>query len=229
MLWLKGWLETRFRMFIPLFMISWLLFSVYSNAMPKRGILAIAQYSMPVVVMMFFIILAGAGIMTQSPFRATKGLHGSMMFTVSLPVSRFRLVAVRAAIGWLEAACLVGLMCDCMWHLSAALRQMASQREVLEQAAVLVVCGSAAYFLSVVLATFLEDQWRIWGTMIAVAVAFWLSIKFSLPAGVDLIKAMGRGSPLVVHTIPWSAMGFSAVLSVVLFGVAVVIARMREY
>ena len=101
--------------------------------------------------------------------------------------------------------------------------------EMLEQAGVLIVCGSAVYFLSVVLATFLEDQWRIWGTMIAVGLMFWLSMKFSLPAAVDLIKAMGRGSPVVAHTIPWGAMGFAAGLSAVLFGVAVMIARMREY
>ena len=229
MLLLKGWLETRFRMFIPVFMAAWLLYAMHARSMPRQGILAIAQYSMPVMVMIFFIILAGAGIATQSPFRATKGLHGSMMFTVSLPVSRLRLVAVRAAIGWLEAACLVGVMCSCQWRLSSALREITTPVGMLEQAAVLIACGSVAYFVSVVLATFLEDQWRIWGTMIAVAVMFWLSIKFSLPAAVDLIKAMGRGSPLVMHTMPWTTMGFAAGLSAVLFAVAVTIARMREY
>lgn len=229
MLWFKGWLETRFRIFLPLFMGAWVLFATHSSTMRQRGIIANVQYSMPVIVMMFFIFLAGAGIMTQSPFRTTKGLHGSMMFTVSLPVSRFRLVAVRAAIGWLEAACLVGLLYGCMWQLSPALRSIATPMEMLEQAGVLIVCGSAIYFLSVVLATFLDDQWRIWGTMIAVAAMFWLSIKVFLPAAVDPIKAMGRGSPLVAHTIPWGAMGFAAGLSVVLFGIAVVIARMREY
>ena len=152
-----------------------------------------------------------------------------MMFTVSLPVSRLRLIAVRAAIGWVEAACLVGLLCACIWHLSAAVRLIATPMEMVEQAAVLIVCSSVAYFLSVVLATFLEDQWRIWGTMIAVAAMFWLSVKFSLPAAVDLIKAMGANSPLVAHSMPWGAMGFAAGLSVVLFAAAVTVARMREY
>lgn len=229
MLWLKAWLETRFRMIIPLFMVGWLLFATHSSTMRQREIIAVVQYSMPVIAMMIFIILAGAGIVTQSPFRVTKGLHGSMMFTVSLPVSRLRLVAVRAAIGWLEAACLAGLMCACIWRLSVALRTLATPAQMLQQACALVVCGSVAYFVSVVLATFLEDQWRIWGSMIVVGGMFWLSMKFPLPAAVDLIKAMGRGSPLVVHTIPWTTMGFAAGLSAVLFAVAVTIARMREY
>ncbi len=229
MLWFKGWLETRFRMLIPLFMVAWLLYAMHSKPMPRQGVLAIAQYSIPVIVMMIFIVLAGAGIATQSPFRATKGLHGSMMFTVSLPVSRLRLVAVRAAIGWAEAACLIGLLCSCMWSLSPILKLMSTPMEMVEQAGILIACGSVGYFLSVVLATFLEDQWRIWGTMIAVGVMFWLSIKFSLPAAVDVIKAMGRGSPVVVHTMPWATMGFAACLSVLLFIVAVTVARMREY
>jgi hypothetical protein len=229
MLWFKGWLETRFRIFIPSLMAVWLLYAMHSRSMPSRGVTAIFQYSLPVIVMMFSVILAGAGIATQSPFRATKGLHGSMMFTVSLPVSRLRLVFVRAAIGWLESACLTGLLCWCAWRLSGVLRQMATPTQMLEQAGVLIVCSSVAYFVSVVLATFLEDQWRIWGTMIAVGAMFWLSIKFSLPAGVDLIKAMGRGSPVVAHAMPWATMGFAAGLSAVLFVVAVMVARMREY
>jgi hypothetical protein len=229
MLWFKGWLETRFRLFIPLIMTAWVLFVMHSRGMGAKGVITVSQFSMPVLVMMFSIILAGAGIMTQSPFRATKGLHGSMMFTVSLPVSRFRMVAVRAAIGWLESAAITGVLCAGVWRLSAAVREIATPTEMLEQAGVLIVCSSVAYFLSVVLATFLEDQWRIWGTMIAVGAMFWLSVKFSPPAAVDLIKAMGTNSPLIAHSMPWGAMGFATGLSAVFFGVAVTIARMREY
>jgi DNA-binding transcriptional regulator YhcF (GntR family) len=36
--------------------------------------------------------LAGAGIRTQSPFRAKAGLHGSTQYTLSMPVSRSRLL-----------------------------------------------------------------------------------------------------------------------------------------
>ena len=44
-------------------------------------------------------LLAGAGIKTQAAFQTVKGLHGSTYFTLSLPVSRFRLLAIRAGIG----------------------------------------------------------------------------------------------------------------------------------
>ena len=229
MLWFKGWLETRLRLLMSFVLMTWLLFAVHTGSAGKKATIGILEYTIPAIVMWAVIFLAGAGIATQSPLRATKGLHGSTMFTVSLPVSRFRLVAVRAAIGWLEGACLIGLLCACLWHFSPALREMATSREMLEQAGVLIACSSVVYFLSVVLATFLEEQWRIWMAMIALLLIFGASVKFSLPASADLIKAMGRGSPLVVHTVPWATMGFAAGLSVVLLGVAVTIAKMREY
>jgi hypothetical protein len=216
-------------MLMSFVMMTWLLFAVHIGSAGKKATISIFEYTTPAIVMWAVIFLAGAGIATQSSLRATKGLHGSMMFTVSLPVSRLRLVAVRAAIGWLEAACLIGLLCACLWHFSAVLKEIATPMEMLEQAGVLFVCSSVIYFLSVALATFLEEQWRIWITMIAMLAFFLTSVKFSLPAQVDLLKAMGRGSPLVVHTVPWGAMTFAAGLSVVLFGVAVTIARMREY
>jgi hypothetical protein len=40
---------------------------------------------------------------------------------------------------------------------------------------------------------------------------------------------MGMNSPLIVHTAPWNAIGFSAVLAVVLFCVALRIVKAREY
>jgi hypothetical protein len=40
---------------------------------------------------------------------------------------------------------------------------------------------STHYFLFVLLATFLDDQWRVWGTMIASAAAWWLFSDTPLP------------------------------------------------
>ena len=199
MLWLKGWLETRLKILLSAVMMVWMLFAVHSGSAAKKPTISILEYTTPAIVMWAVIFLAGAGIATQASLRATKGLHGSMMFTVSLPVSRLRLVAVRAAIGWLEAACLIGLLCTCLWHFSPALREIATPIEMLEQAGVLIVCSSVIYFLSVVLSTFLDEQWRIWITMLAMLVFFLTSVKVSMPAPVDLLRAMGRGSPLVVH------------------------------
>jgi hypothetical protein len=39
-----------------------------------------------------------------------RDLHGSTLFTLSLPASRLRLMSVRAAIGWLEGAGVIGVL-----------------------------------------------------------------------------------------------------------------------
>jgi hypothetical protein len=78
-------------------------------------------------------------------------------------VSRFRLLAARASIGWLEGAAAIGTLCWEMWLVSPLLRATVTPFETFEYAGTLTACASALYFLSVLLATFLDDQWRVWG------------------------------------------------------------------
>ena len=81
----------------------------------------------------------------------------------------------------------------------------------------IIACASTLYFLSVMLATLLDDQWRTWGTMIGSAALWWLSTHTPLPASMDIFRAMGEGSPVVAHTMPWLAMAFSLVLAAICF------------
>ena len=113
------------------------------------------------------ILLAGAGINTQPAFQATKGLHGSTLFTLSLPVSRFRLLAVRASLGWFEMAVALGAWNCGVWFLFPILRAATSGLEVFEYAGTLVVCASGLYSISLLLATFLDDLWQLYGSMLA--------------------------------------------------------------
>jgi hypothetical protein len=60
--------------------------------------------------------------------------------------------------------------------------------------------------------------------------ALWLVSNFApLPASVDIIRAMGDGSPLVAHTMPWFARAFSVGSAAVLFFAALKIVQAREY
>src|SRR5579872_2003721 len=110
MLWLKGWLETRLRFcFAIAFMAALVGFAHVAPATPpptpgaRLPIFGVIMFSNPTFVVMACAFLGGAGIATQPSFQAMKGLHGSILFTLSLPVSRLRLLAVRAFIGWAEA------------------------------------------------------------------------------------------------------------------------------
>ena len=105
--WMKGWLETRSRV---IFALLWTASYVLFMAVPGREAgkssdkLAIVLSMLALAFVFVPVWLAGSGIRTQPPFgfSSTKGLHGSTLFTLSLPVSRARLLLVRSALGLLE-------------------------------------------------------------------------------------------------------------------------------
>jgi hypothetical protein len=234
MLWYKGWLETRFRLLFALGTMCFILFSQHSLILTNMKIktselLFLVTFYSQILAMMTCAMLAGAGINTQPSFQATKGLHGSMLFTLSLPVSRLRLIAVRACIGWLETAGAFAAFVCALWFVSPVLRAKVAPLDLFKYAVTLMICASAIYLLSVLLATFLDDMWRIWGTMIAAGALAWLSNHFSLPASIDFVRAAGKNSSLFTHAMPWGAMAFSLVLSAALFYAALEVAQTREY
>jgi hypothetical protein len=229
MLWHKGWLETRFRLLFALFMVTILLAMGIRPMATQQGVTGDVLYSCPVLVVMACALLAGAGVTTQPSFVVTKGIHGSTLFTLSLPVSRLRLLSIRALVGWLEAAGVLGALCGALWLLSPALRVMATPGLMLEYLATLIGCSVAVYFLSVLLGTMLDEQWRTWGTMLVCAGLWWLSAHALLPSFVDIFRGMGRASPILAHTMPWSAIVFSVLAAIALFVASAKILEAREY
>jgi hypothetical protein len=230
MLWYKGWLETRLKLIIVLLaVLAFLIFlsshTTHDTKVSIAGLTGVPKIS----VIWICAFLAGAGIATQPALQATKGLHGSTLFTLSLPVSRLRLLATRAFIGWVESAIAIGAFCWGLWLLVPPLSAMTTGTAMLEYSATLIACATTLYFVSVLLATFLDDQWRVWGTMI-VPFAFWLLCsRIKLPAFADLLQAVGNGSPLITHTMPWSTIAFSLGLAAVFFLSAFKVAQSREY
>jgi hypothetical protein len=98
-----------------------------------------------------------------------------------------------------------------------------------EYAAVLIVCGSAFYCITVLLSTFLDDLWRVWGSFLCYGAIWWLAFRIPAPASVNVFLAMGDGSPVLAHTMPWTAMAFALGLAAVLFFAAFKVVQHREY
>ena len=99
-----------------------------------------------------------------------------------------------------------------------------------EYVVALIVCASSMYFLSVLLGTFLDEQWRMYITGMASGAVWMLGTFVRLPASVNIVRAiMGESSPLVTHTMPWMPMLFSLVLAPTFFLAALKIAQLREY
>src|SRR5260370_37415313 len=148
MLWHKGWMETRFRLLFTVGFTTLILILQYSvrTAAPPPGAkspaLGLVMFSNPTLVLMVCALLGGAGIVTQPSLQATKGLHGSTLFTLSLPVSTLRLLAVRASIGWLESVGDIGALRSGTWLISPVSRAIATPSELSEYANTTVVYAS---------------------------------------------------------------------------------------
>ena len=148
MLWYKGWLETRFR---ALFVFGGILFvmGVMARTIPPHpphfhpepllNGLALLLAVMPVT-------LAGAGIKTQPLLRSNRGLYGSMYFTLSLPVSRLRLLATRAGLGMLETVGVLAALTCVAWFMFPALRVVLTGSDLFAYWVTVSICVSAFYF-----------------------------------------------------------------------------------
>jgi hypothetical protein len=231
MLWYKGWLETRWRFAFSIgIMTCFLLFYYWTGVKsppPKRigDVLGGAIVS----VLWMGTLLAGAGINTQPGFQASRGLHGSAYFTLSLPVSRFRLLLVRSSLGWLLQTGITIAFCYGFWNVFPAVRSVATAWDMTEYALMLSAYGSAFYFTSVLLGTFLDDQWRIWGSVIAWVGTSLICYFSPLPPSTNLFQAVQGNSPLVVHDMPWAAFFLAVGMTLVLFWAASRVVRVREY
>src|SRR5579863_7446624 len=150
MLWHKGWLETRFRLLFALGFGASYCIAIHAIKAPDgpsvgKPILGVA-IMMTIAVAAFSIMLSGAGIATQPSFQATKGLHGSTLFTLSLPVSRFQLLATRACLGWLESALAIGIFCYGLWLRFPTLKSAVTGLDMIEFTGTLIASASALYF-----------------------------------------------------------------------------------
>jgi hypothetical protein len=230
MLRMKAWLETKWRLRFAFAMGLVVLLvgqsggGLGSPEHARRMIAAIAFIST-----VFAINLAGDGIRTHPAFRKTKGLHGSLYFTLSLPVSRLRLLFVRARIGLLESAGVTVVIYSLAWILFPLVRGDSKPIDLLELILAAIVCSSCFYFVSVLLAIFLDDAWQIWGGTFVFGAVQGLTVHFHLPASLNLLGFAGDSSPLLTHRLPWTAMAISLCVSILLFSAALKIVQAREY
>jgi hypothetical protein len=213
------------------FLLGWFLSAALFAALAPRGPNPFAvERLFGIFSISWFLIavmLAGAGIKTQAALVATKGLHGSMYVTLSLPVSRFRLLAVRAGLGFLETIGIIAVLCCGLWVALPGLKMRVSPSNTLEYFAAIVFCVSAFYFLGVLLAVFLDDIWQFMSSMFAVI--FLQLVAARLPPFLNVFRAVGDSSPLFTHTLPWVSMGISLTVAAILFLVALKVVQAREY
>src|SRR3954465_11017502 len=122
MLWKKGWYETRIRLLFALALVVVIAVLAMDPAPAAAGSGPLVGATM-IPAMFAALLLAGAGVKTQlGGLQRSRGLHGSMYYTLSLPVTRTRLFNVRVSLGLAETAVIQVLTWSAIWLVHPAIR-----------------------------------------------------------------------------------------------------------
>ena len=248
MLWYKSWLETRWRFLIGLALLLCsaaatvftypqvvkLLPLVPTNISGELGqrIREAAELAhqyrgfvwsnwfrknLAQMATLFAVLLGTAGLLSNS---------GGALFTLSLPVSRFRLLGVRAAAGLAELFVLSFVPSLLIPLLSPAIRQSYGVGATLIHSACLFVAATVFFSLAFLLSTVFDDPWR--PLLIALAIAFALALVDQLfhSPQYSLYRVMSAETYFRSGQLPWGGLLASAALSMALaYGAGVNFAR----
>ena len=223
MLFFKAWLETRWRFVFMLVSTALCLLIPYTmNAPTQRAWVGITlEFALLNCVTAAY--LAGSGINAQTLYSATSGFHGSMLFTLSLPVSRRRLLLTRAGLGALETASFVLLTAGVLFVLRPATISAATVLRYLPGA---LLSTLAIYALSTLLACLLDEMWQFSGTLLLLG-ALW-SLNMRLPAAIPYSPLHGLNLSGYAQTMPWASMAVSLAAIVLLLPASLWVLNRKE-
>ncbi|HWG76248.1 MAG TPA: hypothetical protein VN660_05575 [Steroidobacteraceae bacterium] len=230
MLWLKAWLETRWR-------VAWaLMIGILFFAMPiisTRNAPSTTAAQVRVALLMFLIVqaaifaaimLAGSGIHTASTRAGAsdKGAERSMIFTLSLPVTRLRLFLVRTATGILETGIFLAILFTALWILWP--QPTTSPRDALGYFAMVAACSLAVYALSACLSTFCDEGARVRASVVILIVPS----AFVFRAGRSSVNTF-HDLALTTHAASGLIIGTAIALAALFFAAAILIIQRRDY
>lgn len=251
MLWYKAWLETRWRFVIGLALIlcsavgAVLTYPQVVKLMPLvpasmpgeigRRIRESAELvrtfdgyvwaqwfrqSLPQLASLFAIILGTGGVLSR---------RAGALFTLSLPVSRKRLMRVRAATGMAELFVLVVAPSLLISLIAPAVRESYSIRHALVHALCLFVSVSIYFTLTLMLSTFFNDTWR--PLLIALGIAMVVSLFSQIYIGSPLtqLHVMSAESYFRSGSIPWIGLLIAAAMSFAMYATANATLASRDF
>ena len=253
MLWYKAWLETRWRFLIGLALGAGFcamivlahpaLKSVQVDLsqvpeafrqVAEEGLALTATYRGYVWsqwfgknllnVWTFFAVLIGVGgVVTESS-------RGSALWTLSLPVSRGRLLGVRAAVGALELLALALVSSLLIPLLSPAVGESYGFADVFVHSLLAFAAGLVFYGLSLLLSTIFNDQLK--PIIVGLGIAFGLSIVSLFSKRVaeySVFKVMSGESYFRDGALPWAGLAACLALAVLMFFLALRVLERRDF
>jgi len=247
MLWYKMWRESWIRFAISAMALLWMCGAVVVLQQQVRAHadepLSYAHYIWSAVykanvldLYILLVIVLGLGGVLQERAQGTAG------FTLSLPVSRWRLTAARAVMGWVQVAVLALLPALLIPLLSPYVGQAFPFARALQFSVLWFGCGmvifALTFFFSVVLSGAYSPAIASVAGLIACPVLAELPLLQGHPA-FDLLETMHGAQLSIVHDetsltafaapLPWLSLGLYALVALCLVGVAGGITARRDF
>jgi ABC-type transport system involved in multi-copper enzyme maturation permease subunit len=155
-----------------------------------------------------FAVLLGAGFLSRS--------RGAL-YTLSLPVSRQRLLAVRFVLGLAQLGALVLLPVLLIPLLSPAVGAAYGAATALAHGVCLFFAVSVFFSLALFLSTVLEDRWGPLLAALGIAIGLALVDSLLRAPGWSLYAVMSGESFFRSGRLPWAGLAASAVASTALY------------
>ena len=168
-MWQLAWLDVRWRIVLMAVANSALLLLFLDDAVPGDVWMRRLD-ALPLVFCMNAIVLAGAGIPTNVSQRPRAEPHASVLYILSLPISRRRLVLVREAVGLLATWLIVTITLLVVWSAAASLRSDLPVAHFAEYVLCVLAAAAVAFGVSAVFATVLDQLWQTYASLAVVAV-----------------------------------------------------------
>lgn len=238
MLWYKAWLETRSRFLICLIGITALCsFAVYHGDRQALSYTSPDYYR--------YVLLSGHAMLCESWVLAVTLLMmgglvrekavGASSFTLALPVSRRRLMAVRIGMGLLQAFALAVVPSSVMFFIGS----VAGKTHSVTQAAfgLVLLLGGGLLFLALALliSSLVEGEYTApvvsFGIVIAIATLFGDQAlrAYSPLSFLTGLEYLDRHTWLLVGPIPWLHIAIYILLAAVLTAASVKVIERRQF
>lgn len=252
MLWYKSWLETRWRFLIGLGLLMILSAGIVVNYPMVQQLMPMAdgidakgplgrlildaiemqkdfrgfvwyqwvRQNLAQTWTLFAVLLGSGGLLARAS-------GGAPLFTLTLPVSRNRVLWVRAATGLAELLVLAIIPFLLIPLLSPAIGQRYSIGDAVVHGVCLFVAGTVFFSLALFLSTLFADVWR--PMLIACGIAMVLAVAEALPGGLasyGLFRVMSAETYFRAGEVPWAGLLASVtVSSAILYGASTSFAR----
>jgi hypothetical protein len=171
---------------------------------------------------LFAVILGTGGLLPQ-----TSG--GASLFTLSMPVSRERLVGVRAATGLMQWFVLAFVPSLAIPLLSPAIGESYTVSDALAHSLFLFVAGTVFFAIALTLSTVFGDIWRPLTITLCLAIFIDVLEDFAHVPGIGIFRLM-TGEDYFRHgAIPWLGLLASAVASTAMLWAAATNLTRRDF